>query len=420
MAPVLWTAASTVAVAAAVAAAAASAASVAAAFAGPAARAPGDASEQAASRRLRTFSRQPFTQPLGGGAPDGAGPAGVGATAAALALGLAAGLVARLRGAAARRARPASATSRRALKELTDRQQEFWELLDEGFIEEVIPRFGRDTLDRVYEFMEYAKYQKAIPPLPEGQECDPEWFPGLTAKPWWQPEECGDWIRKVEEGLPYVQGELADFLEENEEALLADSVKNDVMGAGWSGFRLQRMGAWIQRNADRFPQTVQLLKDSGAPLAQRGVIIARQVPNSGVMPHSDGRNVFLTAHFGLSIPPDCSITVGGETRPWLEDKAVILDTSFTHSTRNDSDEDRFVLIVDFWHPELTEPEWEAVECIYDTRTKFEQGKIKGKELRGSFFDQLYQLSAQGGGKLPIGTTIGKEERSGTLGGFKGW
>lgn len=57
----------------------------------------------------------------------------------------------------------------------------------------------------------------------------------------------------------------------------------------------------------------------------RGVIVARQVPGTGVQPHSDGRNFFLTAHFGLSIPPDCAITVGGEERPWKEDDCIILE-----------------------------------------------------------------------------------------------
>lgn len=283
------------------------------------------------------------------------------------------------------------------IKELTERQEQFWEMVDEDLEEEVIPEFGRDSLERVIEFTKYCKYEKAIPELQEHQEIDPEFFPGLRAKPWWDTADCGAWIDRVIEGLPYVQGELADLLEEQEEALISDSVQNDVMGTGWSGFRLQRLGDWIPKNCEQFPQTVQLLKESGAPLAMRGVIIARQVPGSGVAPHSDGRNFFLTAHFGLSIPEDCSITCGGQERKWEEDGCIVLDTSFKHSTRNDSDEDRFVLIVDFWHPDLTQPEREALEYIYDFRTKFEQGKVKYQpKMPTDFWDTLYLYSAWGG------------------------
>lgn len=314
-----------------------------------------------------------------------------------------------------------AATDTRVVKrELNDRQQQFWEMLEEDFEEDVVPEFGRENLLRVYEFIKYCKYEKEIPELPEFQDIDPEFFPGLRAKPWWEVDEIDnpEWVEKVVAGLPYVQGELADLLEDNEEYLISDSVKNDVMGGGWSGFRLRRLGAWLSRNCELFPKTVQLLKQSDVPLAMRGVIVARQVPGTGVQPHSDGRNFFLTAHFGLSVPPDCAITVGGEERPWKEDDCIVLDTSFMHSTRNDSDEDRFVLVIDFWHPDLTIPEREALEWIYDFRNKFEQGKIKYvPKLPDGFWETLYVYSAWGGAyteenvlKEPIGPD--------TLGGFK--
>ena len=51
-----------------------------------------------------------------------------------------------------------------------------------------------------------------------------------------------------------------------------------------------------------------------------------------------------------SLPPLLnSSQVGGERRSWLEGKLLVLDTSFTHETYNESEEeDRYVLILDFW------------------------------------------------------------------------
>lgn len=303
-------------------------------------------------------------------------------------------------------------------RKLSDRQEQFWEMLEEDIEDEVVPEFGKESLTRIYEFIKYCKYEQTIPPLADLQEVDPEFFPGLRATPWWNVEECGDWIQKINAGLPYVQGELADLLEDNEALLISDSVKNQVMGGGWSGFRLQRLGDWIPRNCTFFPKTVQLLKESGVPLAMRGVIVARQAPKTGVEPHSDGRNFFLTAHFGLSVPEGCSMTVGGETRSWKEDDCIVLDTSFQHSTRNDSDEDRFVLIVDFWHPDLTVPEREALEFIYDFRTKFEQGKIKYvPKMPSNFIDQFNMVAPWGGAYSEERTgreTVGQD----SIGGFK--
>eukprot|EP00913_Durusdinium_trenchii_P009985 g9371.t1 len=306
-------------------------------------------------------------------------------------------------------------------RELNDRQQQFWEMLEEDF-EEGRQEFGRENLLRVYEFIKYCKYEKEIPELPElqegakpwtkrrsdvfcqkrsvlfPQEIDPEFFPGLTAKPWWNVEELDnpEWVEKVVAGLPYVQGELADLLEDNEEYLISDSVKNEVMGGGWSGFRLRRLGAWLSRNCELFPKTVQLLKQSDVPLAMRGVIVARQVPGTGVQPHSDGRNFFLTAHFGLSVPPDC------EERPWKEDDCIVFDTSFMHSTRNDSDEESEKGEVRRLICKLSEKVPRALEWIYDFRNKFEQGKIKYvPKLPDGFWETLYVYSAWGGRDLVV-------------------
>jgi len=292
-----------------------------------------------------------------------------------------------------RQAEAATATSTQTLSET---QTKFWEMLQLDLEDVVYPEFGEDNLGRVKQFIKHCTYEEPVPKLPDMQEADPEYFPGLTSSPWWDTAECGEWIEKVKEGLPYVQGELADLLEDNEESMVSDSVKNDVMGGGWSGFRLQRLGDWISKNCDLFPQTVQLLKDAKAPLAMRGVIIARQGPNTGVNSHSDGRNFFLTAHFGLCVPDGCDVTVGGETRSWEEDGAIVFDTSYMHSTRNTSEEDRFVLIVDFWHPDLTYEEREALEYIYDFRTKWEQGKIQYVKQMPKDFWKAFEMLAPWG------------------------
>lgn len=53
---------------------------------------------------------------------------------------------------------------------------------------------------------------------------------------------------------------------------------------------------------------------------------------------------------GVDVPEDCWMRVGEEKRTWENGKALILDTSFEHETRNDSRRDRIVLIIDYWHP----------------------------------------------------------------------
>lgn len=77
----------------------------------------------------------------------------------------------------------------------------------------------------------------------------------------------------------------------------------------------------------------------------------------------------------------CWIKVGEEEKTWEEGKLITLDTSFEHSTGNPTDADRHVLIIDFWHPELTEAERSALEFVYDLRNKFETGNIPFRRPR---------------------------------------
>ena len=58
--------------------------------------------------------------------------------------------------------------------------------------------------------------------------------------------------------------------------------------------------------------------------------------------------------------------VGEETQYWENGKGMCADTSFIHSTYNESEEmDRYVLIVRFWHPELTLHERNGVRFLFD-------------------------------------------------------
>ena len=79
--------------------------------------------------------------------------------------------------------------------------------------------------------------------------------------------------------------------------------------------------------------------------------------------------------------------VGGVRKKWKEGKVVTIDTSFVHETKNEGEGDRYVLIVDFWHPELTEVERECLEFVYDLRNRFERGEVPVRELRKSYDDE---------------------------------
>lgn len=207
---------------------------------------------------------------------------------------------------------------------------------------------------------------------------------GITAKAYWdvlEQPELFPWAKELEANAHIIQEEFESKLKDSK-LFSADSVwQNQVMGGGWSAVRLQRLGVWNMDNCKQFPKTYELLRKLGIPLAVRGVCFARQAPGSGVQAHSDGRNFILTSHLGLKVPKECWMEVGGERRSWEEGKLLTLDTSFLHSTGNPSQEERHVLIIDFWHPELTEAEKAGLEFVYDLRNKFESGLVPIRKPR---------------------------------------
>ncbi|KAL7542757.1 hypothetical protein ACHAXR_012825 [Thalassiosira sp. AJA248-18] len=279
-----------------------------------------------------------------------------------------------------------------ALNVLTPRQLQFWEDVDDGLVD--IEKFYEakgQSMERIRTFCERARGDLPLPePATQGHQPSEEHVDGLTAKPFWEVSdnvESFPWANKLEENAHIIAEEFEQQLfqkaEEDESALFSgDSAwQSKVMGTGWSAFRLQRLGVWNVENCAKFPKTYDLLKKLDIPLAVRGVCFARQTPGSGVGAHTDGRNFILTSHLGLKIPDGCWIKVGEEQRSWEERKLTTLDTSFEHSTGNPTEEDRHVLIIDFWHPDLSAAECAGLEYIYDLRNKFESGEIPFRQPR---------------------------------------
>lgn len=278
---------------------------------------------------------------------------------------------------------------------LTERQMQFWEDVEDG-LNDVATVYEEQGLniDRIRAFAQSAQSKTPAPiPSAPGHQPSEEHVDDLTAKQFWDVTSDPDnfpWAKTLEANAHVIIEELQSKLDreaeqekEKDKGLFAsDSAwQNNVMGTGWSAFRLQRLGVWNVENCKEFPKTSELMRSLPIPFAVRGVCFARQAAGSGVQPHTDGRNFILTSHLGLKVPEGAWLKVGEEQRTWEEGKLVTLDTSFEHSTGNPTDSDRHVLIIDFWHPELSEAERAGLEFVYDLRNKFESGNIPFRRPR---------------------------------------
>lgn len=205
-----------------------------------------------------------------------------------------------------------------------------------------------------------------------GQECDAP-FPGLRARPWHPPHEFS-WALDVETGASVAIEELqcvGNLLENHWQDRYTSLCSNTSYFSKL--IHQDDFGNATEIGQQCFPKTLALVRN--LPLAPRPVCINRQGPCSGLAPHTDNINFLLICHLGLQVPGNkCRFTMTGPPKThssWENEKLLVADTSFVHTTTNDSDEDRNVLHFAIWHPDLTVSERNGIVKLQQAFSAYE-------------------------------------------------
>eukprot|EP00516_Mucochytrium_quahogii_P001379 CAMPEP_0203763898 /NCGR_PEP_ID=MMETSP0098-20131031/17068_1 /ASSEMBLY_ACC=CAM_ASM_000208 /TAXON_ID=96639 /ORGANISM=" , Strain NY0313808BC1" /LENGTH=362 /DNA_ID=CAMNT_0050659265 /DNA_START=803 /DNA_END=1891 /DNA_ORIENTATION=- len=192
-------------------------------------------------------------------------------------------------------------------------------------------------------------------------------FPGIRSQPYWSGHEFA-WVKKLEESYESIKQELGLIADHWKTVggthREAGSEDGSVLEAGnWSEIVLYGRGA----NPSLCPSLSQLLQalvPEAIDLCARAageIIFSRLGPHTVIAPHCASTNLRLTAHLGIEIPASskaqpCKIEVGGECKQWENGKVLLFDDSFEHSVVNETDKERTVLLLRFWHPDISLPE----------------------------------------------------------------
>jgi hypothetical protein len=151
---------------------------------------------------------------------------------------------------------PRSALS--ATKQLTPRQMQFWEDVDEGLvgIEKFYEKQGH-SMERIKTFCKRARGDLPLPePAAVGHQPSEEHVDGLTANAFWDVAADSSnfpWAAELESNAGVIIEEFEQKLlqanTDNLSLFSGDSAwQSKVMGTGWSAFRLQRLGVWNVKN----------------------------------------------------------------------------------------------------------------------------------------------------------------------------
>ncbi|CAE7311042.1 Asph [Symbiodinium sp. CCMP2456] len=192
--------------------------------------------------------------------------------------------------------------------------------------------------------------------------------PGLTSKAWHE-AQLFPWMAKLELHWREIREEL-EALEDGESwPEVRGHDRNLAGGTGvWREFSLLGLSASLDDMARRScPKTTELLEEVEAVRSHRDLcpgeetaLFSRLTPGTQLKPHCGPSNLHLTCHLGLKVPPGCAIRVGHEWRTWAEGRCLVFDDSFEHEVRHDGADNRFVLLVRFWHPDICPRHREAL------------------------------------------------------------
>ena len=88
-------------------------------------------------------------------------------------------------------------------------------------------------------------------------------------------------------------------------------------------------------------------------------------PKTSIKSHYGATNLKLRCHFPLFVPEEAYLRVASDPRPWTEGKMVIFDDSYEHEAANLSEkEERVILLIDIWHPDLVKEEIHEIEGMF--------------------------------------------------------
>jgi beta-hydroxylase len=173
-----------------------------------------------------------------------------------------------------------------------------------------------------------------------------------------------------------------------------DAGFNSFFKEGWKRFYLKWYDVDPGSAARLCPKTVEILR--GIP-SVKAALFAHLPPHSKLNPHRDPYAGSLRYHLGLWTPNDerCRIWVDGQEYSWKDGEAVVFDETFIHWVRNDTDEDRMILLCDIerplkWH-------WaQAAQSWFSRHVMSAAASPNEAEDRTGFINKLFLVSFHAG------------------------
>lgn len=121
-------------------------------------------------------------------------------------------------------------------------------------------------------------------------------------------------------------------------------------GRGWRSYFLVGYGQRREGACRRCPETARLLE--GVPGLESAFFSILE-PGQELIPHRGPTKAILTWHLALEVPEPrerCTITIDERPHTWEPGRSLIFDDTYRHAVRNDTGQERVVLLMHVRRP----------------------------------------------------------------------
>ena len=161
-------------------------------------------------------------------------------------------------------------------------------------------------------------------------------------------------MSQLEANWEAIRDELLSFVEKGTGMCDVRTTGGDELNieSKWKLAMIFGYGKPMDEVKDYFPLTLSILEK--LPEVQNAAFSLLKAGGS-ISPHCGSTASILRYHLALIVPDNgkhSCLTVAEVKIPWGEGKGILFDDTFEHSARNGAEEDRIVLIVDIFRPNL--------------------------------------------------------------------
>jgi aspartate beta-hydroxylase len=263
------------------------------------------------------------------------------------------------------------------------------------FIKEKVADQSCDSVQHVRSWLLHKVNAKPIaPPHPRQLGC-PDLVPGLRAQEWWD-EAHFPWLSQVEACYNDILEELLALHYKGgfqpyrgpswATGIAAPDIGNQSHDSGdWNVFYLYLHGMEFSDNLAKCPKTVAMINNI-IPRHFEHAFFSAVNPHTHIMTHHGPNNKKLRLHLPMTGLEGTRLRVADEVRSFEAGKVRVFDDSFDHEAWHDGETTRINLIVDFWHPELSDDEVKFFKTLQNAKLRTE--KRLTADMQDTFFSVI--------------------------------